>query len=74
MWFKWTIQVHIKFGRLLSQGTLKLRWIRVSFKQGNTREKVGLFCDQYRFRDDDTINYATGGGLAQLFDSVPYGH
>ena len=31
----------------------------VSFKQGDTREKVGLVCDQYRFRDDDTINYAT---------------
>ena len=31
----------------------------MSFKQGNTREKVGLFCDQCRFRDDDIISYAT---------------
>ena len=51
--------VYIEFKRLLSHGTLKLRWIQGSSKQGNTKEKVCLFCDQYRFRDDDIINYAT---------------
>ena len=35
---------------------LTFRWIHVSFKQGNTKEKVGLFCDQYRFRDDHIIS------------------
>ena len=36
------------------------------------REKVGLFCDQYHFRDDDIINYYTSSKFL-LYITVEFG-